>query len=221
MIPKLIHCCWFGGGEKSALIDRCMDSWKKIMPDYSLVVWNEKNTQFDTPFLSAMSKNKQWAFVSDYVRLRVLREYGGIYLDTDIEVVKRFDDLLEDKCFMGFEARNRVNSAVLGAEKNHIFLDRALMLIDSRYESKKSYLIAPEVATRIASLPEIKPDLKVYDPEYFYPYNPYDRERKTTVLMFSDITPNTYAIHHWNKAWKISLHEKLLIKMQGVFDSND
>ena len=85
-MEKIIHYCWFGGNEKSQIIKKCINSWKKYMPEYKIMEWNEKNIDLSfSPFVIEAYKNKKWAFVSDVIRLKVLYEYGGIYLDTDVD----------------------------------------------------------------------------------------------------------------------------------------
>ena len=103
-IPKIIHYCWFGGGPISPESRRCMESWKKYCPDYKIIEWNEQNFDISTSrYAQQAYEAKKYAFVSDYVRLAVLYEYGGIYLDTDVELVRPLDELLEYKGFIGME----------------------------------------------------------------------------------------------------------------------
>ena len=103
-IPKIIHYCWFGGGSISAESQKCMESWKKYCPDYKIIEWNEQNFDISTNrYAQQAYEAKKYAFVSDYVRLAVLYEYGGIYLDTDVELVRPLDELLEYKGFIGME----------------------------------------------------------------------------------------------------------------------
>ena len=95
-IPKIIHYCWFGGGPISAESQKCMESWKKYCPDYKIIEWNEQNFDISqNRYAQQAYEAKKYAFVSDYVRLAVLYEYGGIYLDTDVELVRPLDELLE------------------------------------------------------------------------------------------------------------------------------
>ena len=204
MIPKIIHYCWFGKAEQNTLIKKCIASWRTILPDYKIMLWNEENIDFDIPFLTDMKKNKNWAFLSDYIRMKVIYDHGGIYLDTDIEVIKSFNPLLNEKCFLGFESKNRLNTAVLGAENGHQFLQLCMEIIEKRHRTRKHYLIAPEVANLAYSTIPDKKSVKTHPEEFFYPYNPYDTNRDSSILMHQDITENTYAIHHWNKAWKRS-----------------
>ena len=117
MIPKIIHYCWFGKNEKSGLINACIESWKKYLPDYEIVEWNEDNFNVNCcDYVKEAYESKKWAFVSDYARLWALYNYGGIYLDTDVEVLKPFDSFLSTKAFTGFEANDSPITAVMGAQ---------------------------------------------------------------------------------------------------------
>ncbi len=105
MIPKIIHYCWVGGGEKPASVLRCIESWRKYCPDYELREWNEGNYDFTkNAYMRQAYQAKKWGFVPDYARLDIVLEQGGIYLDTDVEMVRSLDELLDNECFMGFEA---------------------------------------------------------------------------------------------------------------------
>lgn len=199
---------------------RCIESWNMHLSDYRIVRWDEKNTPIDTPFLRHCHRNKQWAFMSDYVRMRVIHEYGGIYLDTDVEVIKCFDPLLSNTCFMGYESKDRVNTAILGAAAGHEFMRKCMKIIDERHEKNLPYLIAPRVAKMALESMENK-DLEIYPEIFFYPYNPYDPQRRSTGLMFSDIKPETFAIHHWGKSWKNpdgSTTRKLIRKINALLE---
>lgn len=104
MIPKIIHYCWFGGKPLQPLAKKCLASWKKYMPDYEIKEWNESN--FDIHccrYVEEAYTSKKWAFVSDYARFKILYEQGGLYFDTDVEVIKPLDDILARGAFMGVE----------------------------------------------------------------------------------------------------------------------
>lgn len=128
-IPRIIHYCWFGKKEKPNDVRLCIESWRTKLPDYQIIEWNEENFLIveAVQYVKEAYEKKKWAFVSDYVRLKVLYEYGGIYLDTDVEVFKRFDDLLDNNFFAGFESKDYVATAVLACKKNNdlikLFLD--------------------------------------------------------------------------------------------------
>ena len=111
MIPKKIHYFWFGGNEKPAKVQKCIDSWKKYCPDYEIIEWNESNFDIHCmPFVEQAYDAKKYAFVSDVARLIVVYEQGGIYMDTDVEVIKPLDDLLNNKAYMSFENDENINT---------------------------------------------------------------------------------------------------------------
>lgn len=104
MIPKVIHYCWFGGGELNELSEKCIASWRKFCPDYEIVRWDESNYDVSkNEYMYRSYEAKKWAFVSDYARLDILYEHGGIYLDTDVELIGSLDELLQERAFMGIE----------------------------------------------------------------------------------------------------------------------
>ena len=104
MIPKIIHYCWFGRGPLPELAQKCIASWKKYLPDYEIKEWNEDNFDVNIiPYTAEAYKAKKYAFVSDYARFWILYRYGGIYFDTDVEVIRPMDDIIERGNFMGFE----------------------------------------------------------------------------------------------------------------------
>ena len=119
-IPKIIHYCWFGGKPLPEDLQKCVDSWSKL-DGYHVMRWDESNCSFDeNEFVRKTYAEKQLGFIGDYYRLKAVYEYGGIYLDTDVELVKNIDELLEHKAYMGFEVGGEfVNPGLgFGAEKN-------------------------------------------------------------------------------------------------------
>ena len=125
-IPKIIHYCWFGGKPKPKLAEKCLQSWKKFCPDYQILEWNEDNFDISTAplYVRQAYEAGRWAFVTDYVRLRGLTELGGIYMDTDVEVIKPLDPFLEQKAFAGFESLRGIQTGLLACEKGFpLFLD--------------------------------------------------------------------------------------------------
>ena len=117
-IPKIIHYCWFGGKPKPELAQKCLKSWKKHCPDYEILEWNEDNFDVSTAplYVRQAYEQKRWAFVSDYVRLRALTEMGGVYMDTDVEVIRSLDPFLRHKAFAGFEHPERVQTGLLACD---------------------------------------------------------------------------------------------------------
>lgn len=210
-IPKVIHYCWFGDQTPSETSLHCMNTWKKVMPDYEIKLHNEANTEFDTPLLQYLYKKKSWAFISDYIRLRALYHEGGIYLDVDIEVIQSFNPLREHTIFLGYESKNRLNSSVLGSRANEPFLKACMDYMDQQFLMHKPYQIAPEVISHVSSIYE--DEITVFDESYFYPYNPYDQNRDAKTLKSADITEHTYAIHHWEKQWEMGWLERIRRKL--------
>ena len=121
MLPKVIHYCWFGGGEKTELIQKCIASWRKYCPDYQIIEWNEANYDVNKhSFMRDAWRAKKWAFVSDYARIDILYQHGGIYLDTDVELIKSLDPFLEYRFFAGFESESHVAFGLgFGSEAAH------------------------------------------------------------------------------------------------------
>lgn len=119
-IPKVIHYCWFGGNPKPKLAEKCIRSWKKYCSDYEIVEWNEDNFDLTSvpQYVRQAMEAGRWAFVTDYVRLRALTEQGGIYMDTDVELVKSLDPYLRHQAFAGFESQVGVQTGLLACEKD-------------------------------------------------------------------------------------------------------
>jgi mannosyltransferase OCH1-like enzyme len=197
MIPKKIHYCWFGKNPKNRLIQKCISSWQKYLPDYEIIEWNEDNIDIDShPFMKKAYQDKQWAFVADYARILVLKKEGGIYLDTDMEVIKSFDLLLNTPFFIGKESDDWINAGIIGSTKEHFLLDKIL----KQYDILDGYKTIPKLLTPVISSYKNQEGIVIYNPEYFYPYYPFGKD-KNLPLMYQDITENTFAIHHWDKSW--------------------
>lgn len=207
-IPKIIHYCWFGGNEFSQLEKDCIASWKKICPDYEIVEWNESNVDLSKcKFAQDALADKKWAFVSDYVRTVVVYEYGGIYLDTDVKIVKSLDPLLELTAFAGFEDEWTVATGLgFGAEKHNPIVKEFMEYYEKAdyYDENGNFkfLLAPTVSTEVL----LKHGLQLYNntiqkvdsftifpTEYFAPLDIKFNKLKTT--------ENTYSIHLYNASW--------------------
>lgn len=120
MIPKIIHYVWVGRNPKPKNIQKCMKTWKKNLKGYKIIEWNEDNFDVhENKYIEEAYKAKKWAFVSDYIRAKVIYEYGGIYLDSDVILLNNFNKLLNNKCFIGFETKDLPFTAVFGAEPHH------------------------------------------------------------------------------------------------------
>jgi len=132
-IPKIIHYCWLGGGKKAPVVERCIAGWKQNLTDYKIIEWNESNLDLDAhPHLRVTYDAKQYAYASDYVRLMVLKRYGGIYLDADVVVKKRFDSLLDANFVIGFMYDCALGTAVMGSLPGFSLLDDLMKIYSER-----------------------------------------------------------------------------------------
>lgn len=181
MIPKKIHYCWFSGDKKSRFIRRCIKSWQKVMPDYEIVCWDANSFDFDSvPFVKQALAARKWAFVADYIRLYALYTQGGIYLDSDVKVYKRFDEFLHNRMFMGTEplANDNVElePAIMGSESGHSYLKECLEEYEKMKFDFSTVPTCPELMTPILEkygyvaenrTQEVSNGVKVYSRDYF------------------------------------------------------
>lgn len=206
MIPKKIHYCWFGRNPKSELALKCIESWKQKLPDYEMIEWNEDTFDInENVFCKEAYEAKKWAFVTDYVRLKVLYEYGGIYMDTDVEVLDSLDDFLRNRAFSGFEDNCSVPTGIMASEAKHPFFaellayynNRHFTLEDGTYDVTTNVQIITETASnkglRLDNTMQVVEDFAFYPNDYFCPMS-----WKTRKL---NITKNTKTIHHFAGSW--------------------
>ena len=206
MIPKKIHYCWFGHGEMTPLMKKCIKSWRKHCPDYEIIEWNEDNFDLESSaFAKQAYENKKWAFVSDYVRLYVLYNIGGIYLDTDIKLIKSLDPFLQHTAFSGFETPNQLQTGIIASEKQHPAIKEWL-----DYYNGREYFIngVPDKEPNVKYLTDIflKHGLvlndtyqeicgmAIYPQTYFCPLCITSTEKK--------FSRNTVAIHYFTSTWR-------------------
>ena len=205
-IPKKIHYCWFGKGQKPDIVNKCIQSWRKILSDYEIIEWNEENFDINSnEYVKQAYESGKFAFVSDYVRLYALYNYGGIYLDTDVEVFKRFDDLLDNDSIWGFEQENYIATSTIGAAKGNKIIGEFLSLYKDRQFTKEdgSYddLTNVAIVTKMLEEKGLKMNGKYQkiDGATFYPqtyFSPYDY-----INCRKFITDDTYCMHHFYKSW--------------------
>ncbi len=191
MIPKRIYEIWINPDPMPDNFREYVESWKRVMPDYEIVSISLDNVKRNDFINKAIERNK-YALVSHYARCQEIYENGGIYMDLDVEAVRPFDDLLDNKMFAGWEDRLVFNNAVFGAEAGHPFLKKCLDYMDAYdIDSPQVELhTGPWMFTKL-----LTPDVTQYPPQYFYPYH-YSQQFSPDC-----ITPETYAIHHWAHSW--------------------
>lgn len=133
MINKTIHYIWVGKNPKPKEVIECINSWKKFAKDFEIIEWNEDNFDISSnKYMNEAYKMQKWAFVSDYIRLKVLYQYGGVYLDTDMELIKPIDNLLHNRAFAGFEDADHIAAGIVGVEKNHLWIKDILDLYEEK-----------------------------------------------------------------------------------------
>ena len=206
-IAKIVHYCWFGDKQKSEFINKCISSWNNILEDYEIIEWNESNFNINiNNYVREAYEQKKYAFVSDYVRVYALYNYGGIYLDTDVEVFKKFDDLLENDSFWGFEEKDYIATSTIGAKKGNKlikeFLDsyenRSFLNEDGSIDTLTNVTIVSEIISNLGikldgTFQKIDNLAVIYPQEYFSPYD--------YINCYSKKTNNTYTMHHFYKSW--------------------
>ena len=211
MIPKIIHYCWLSDPPNyPPEVVTCMESWKKYLPDYQIIHWNASNFDVNcNRYVREAYEAGKFAFVSDYVRLWALYHYGGVYLDSDIEVLRSFDPLLDQKGFTGFEDRDRISAWIFGSEKGNPlfqeFLDdykgRIFKLGEGQYDMTPN----PVPITRRLMAHGLRLDgslqkldyITVYPMDCFCPFNPYRKSGDC-------FTERTMCNHYFNGEWKKS-----------------
>lgn len=215
MIPKKIHYIWLGDKPLDLTSRICINSWRRICPDYEIILWNEQNLDIEglkrgNAFFRACVERKLWAFAADYLRLKILYDEGGIYLDTDVEVIKRLDGFLESSFFVGWESPEFIAAGVIGAEAGSKVLERLLEFYD-REIWDANYCNIPVIFTNlIQNEPDVFREIAVYPSEYFYPYQP---GAPCTKLVETD---NTVCIHWYNGNWGMSRKGYVFLQTKHV-----
>lgn len=211
MIPKIIHYCWLSNEPYTEKINYCINSWKKNLPDYEIVLWDLKRFDINSSnWVKQAFMKKKYAFAADYIRCYALYHYGGIYLDSDVEVLKSFNDILDLPYFMGVDCSNAFEPAIVGFEKGDKLFKEMLNYYDNNEfilrDGSLNVIPLPKVMEDIASSylcinkisnryefdnnPSI---LNLFPSTYFSP----KRQDNLKVTKSSD----TYTIHHFNASW--------------------
>ena len=207
MIPKVIHYCWFGRGKMPELALKCIESWKKYCPDYEIKEWNEDNFDLDMyPYAREAYDNRKFAFVTDVVRLYALYHEGGVYMDTDVEVLKPLDKFLVHHAFSGFEDDWDVPTGIIASEKGgrwakenlDYYKEKHFVNADGSFDVTSNVktitkLLLPYGLKRNNTYQDFPGLITLYTKDYFCPKNYISRE----ILL----TENTHCIHHFNGSW--------------------
>lgn len=221
MIPKKIHYCWFGKGKMPELAHKCIDSWHEYLPEYEMILWNEDNFDINSvPYVREAYRAKKFAFVTDYVRLYALYNYGGIYMDTDVEVLKPLDRFLEHKSFSGFEDLHSIPTGIMASEQYGAWVNMQL-----EYYKDRSFILpngSIDYTTNVATITSIMVSqgfklnnklqnfndiIVIYPKDYFCP--------KSYVTGKIELTENTYTIHHFAGSW-LTPTQKLKTKIKNI-----
>ncbi len=215
-IPKVIHYCWFGRGKLPKLAEMCIESWKKFCPDYEIVCHNEDNFDiYQNRYAKEAYEAGKWAFVSDYVRLKVLYDEGGIYLDTDVELIRPLDELIKDGGYMGFDDNGLVSTGLgFACEKGSKLIgalladydDISFVLSDGKYDMMpcpdRNTKIMIELGFDVKNKIQNFMGMQILPEDYLCPIKYYTGKKR--------ITKNTYSIHHFSATWISSTAKRTL-----------
>lgn len=226
-IPKVIHYAWFGGKDKPESVRQCIETWEKFLPDYKLIEWNEANFDLNQyVFCKEALEEKKYAFITDVVRLHVLYHFGGIYMDTDVEVLKPLDDLLNHHGFSGFENDSEIPTGIIASEKGNqwvyeqlsYYFDRHFVKSSGELDTTTNVKIITKISqkehgfTPNGEYQKLKHDFIIYPKDYFCP-----KSHNTGKIT---ITDNTYTIHHFSGSWKTEedrIKTKILRTLRNLF----
>lgn len=228
MIPRVIHYCWFGHNPLPESARKCIASWRRYCPDYEIQEWNEDNFNLHIcPYVEEAYKSKKWAFVSDYARFWILYNYGGLYFDTDVELIRPIDQIVFNGPFMGIEAGNNLVAPGLGLgavdgmtiyAEILKFYDNAHFLKPDGTQNEITVVMHVSDILRKHGWNETKANIitriegiNIYPEDYFCPQNYFTGDTK--------ITCNTVSIHHYSMTWKSYL-DKIIKKIETCRDSN-
>ena len=233
MIPKIIHYCWFGKGTKSKIILKCIDSWKKYCPDYQIIEWNETNFDINqNQYVKEAYDKQKWAFVSDFARLKALYEYGGVYVDTDCEILQNIDSFLEEGGVVtGYQEEVSIPAAIMFAEKGNEWIKNMVEYYDDKHfllPDGKCNLTTNSTIITVLSIKRFGfnigdnnisfGNVKLYPTVYFAPVA---RNKKNNIdgdLKAFDIDPKlSFAVHHGTASWyKKTFKNKIKAGFVGI-----
>lgn len=208
MIPKTIHYCWFGRNPKPKLAQKCIKSWKKYCPDYEIIEWNEDNFDISSAplYVQQAYAAKKWAFVTDYVRLYAMTQYGGLYMDTDVEVIKSLDKFLAHEAFSGFEDDIHIPTGIMACEKDFPLFKTFLSYYDNASffnpDGSINFKTNVQIMTDICLEHGLKQDgeYQVIEGFALYPKDVFCPVSYVTKRL--EKTKNTATIHWFSGSWQ-------------------
>ena len=218
MIPKVIHYCWFGGKPLPKLAIKCIESWKKFCPDYEIKEWNENNFDLNISFYTKEAyEEKKWAFITDYVRLYALVNEGGVYMDTDVEVIGSLDAFLSNKAFSGFENEKSISTGIMACEKGFPLFSELLRDYDNRHFILEDGSL--DITTNVVTITKLCQEYGFVGNNTYqnivgfalYPMDFFCPKDQMTGRINSSV--NTVTIHHFSGSW-INLSGRISRKIQ-------
>ncbi|MDE3059517.1 MAG: hypothetical protein KGJ06_00715 [Pseudomonadota bacterium] len=206
MIPKLFHYIWVGDRPLPDKARRFIEDAKRLHPDFEFRLWTEKELSLDSAFVQTAYRDKAWAFVSDYCRFKILHEQGGIYLDTDMELLKSFAPLLDNKGFAGLNRQqDAIYCGVIGAIPGHKLMQAVVAAYDALGRERPT---SPQMLTQVFKA--VQPaDFTIYPHPYFYPV---EEGKKLSPQLLAQ----AYAIHHWDESWRRFVPLRRFLRRIGV-----
>ncbi len=223
MIPKIIHYCWLSEDAYPSKIQGCIDSWKEKLPNYKIMLWDIERTKIcASQWVDEAYAQKRYAFAADYIRFYALYYYGGIYLDSDVEVVRDFDDLLHLPYFVGLDSLGYFEAAVIGSEPNNPWIKRCLDYYIGRHfllqNGSLDTIPLPEIMYKqlnldykITSIATPNFTYQIDNFLYVYPYTYFSPKRHDTGLIH--IENCTYTVHHYSMSW-MPLYIRFLVSIK-------
>lgn len=203
MIPKKIHYCWFGPKPLPKLVVNCLKTWSEKLPDYELCLWNENNSPMQNSFVQQAYAAKKYAFVSDYIRFWALYNHGGVYLDTDMFVVRTFNDLLNNEVFFAWETaeEKNISCGVIGAIPEQPYIRNIINHYDGLHFNIASIpeLVVPGIVSHCYADYPVKEEINIFPYDYFYSFPYEEKENVKNFMQYK--SENAYAIHLWNVSW--------------------
>lgn len=195
MIPRTIHYCWFGEGPLNEDILDCIESWGQMCPDYTIKRWDELNFPLEKyPFASKMYNEKKWAFVSDFARLQILYDEGGVYLDTDMMLTQSLEPITVYDCALGEESPGIISAGMIAAGKHHPFIHDCKAVYD---KNPQDLTTIPRVLTDVFKSYPNKDNIKVFPPKTFYPFDQEHIKEYTG----QNLGPDVIGVHLWHYSW--------------------